>query len=358
MGGWVGRWVGGGGEAAIRLSAGRRALAGACVPSCWSLPKWNREYFVVIAQPYPPARIENPPATQNLDPTPNGRFDPDMAACPCSRHRDATQVVASDPDEITPMQRMTAGALAGACAQSTIYPFELVRVPLLPLPPLLLLLPLLLPLPLPLPLRCRRCCCRCCRALDHPRRLGVRPSSAPPLPCPAAPPCSYARLHGPLAAAHRPSLHSQVRTRLAVCPSGTYRGIADCVRKVLAQEGWRAFYRGMVPSMLGILPYAGVDITIFELLKERLLDEVGWVGGGGAPVVARGSPCCPLSQQPLLRGQLAPPPPTHTVVPFCAAGQPTLVAPPSSMYCCAAVRGHQPPGPHHFCPLLHQSPHS
>lgn len=43
----------------------------------------------------------------------------------------------------------------------------------------------------------------------------------------------------------------------------------------MAQEGWRAFYRGMVPSMLGILPYAGVDITIFELLKERLLDEVG-----------------------------------------------------------------------------------
>lgn len=42
----------------------------------------------------------------------------------------------------------------------------------------------------------------------------------------------------------------------------------------LQQEGWRAFYRGMVPSMLGILPYAGVDITIFELLKERLLDQV------------------------------------------------------------------------------------
>ena len=75
--------------------------------------------------------------------------------------------------------------------------------------------------------------------------------------------------------AHPPLPLLQVRTRLAVCPSGTYRGIADCARKVLAQEGWRAFYRGMVPSMLGILPYAGVDITIFELLKERLLDEVG-----------------------------------------------------------------------------------
>lgn len=37
------------------------------------------------------------------------------------------QVVTPDPDEITPAQRMTAGALAGACAQATIYPFELVR---------------------------------------------------------------------------------------------------------------------------------------------------------------------------------------------------------------------------------------
>ena len=53
--------------------------------------------------------------------------------------------------------------------------------------------------------------------------------------------------------------------------------------QVLAQEGWRAFYRGMVPSMLGILPYAGVDITIFELLKERLLDQVraGCCSAGG-----------------------------------------------------------------------------
>lgn len=51
--------------------------------------------------------------------------------------------------------------------------------------------------------------------------------------------------------------------------------------RLCLQEGWRAFYRGIVPSMLGILPYAGVDITIFELLKERLLDQVR--GRGGAP---------------------------------------------------------------------------
>jgi solute carrier family 25 phosphate transporter 23/24/25/41 len=99
------------------------------------------------------------------------------------------RIIASDPDEITPPQRMAAGALAGATAQAIIYPLELVK------------------------------------------------------------------------------------TRLAVCHAGTYSGIVDCATKVLAQEGWRSFYRGLVPSMMGILPYAGVDITVFELLKEHLLDQ-------------------------------------------------------------------------------------
>jgi solute carrier family 25 phosphate transporter 23/24/25/41 len=97
-------------------------------------------------------------------------------------------VTGGNASDITPGQRMAAGAAAGATAQATIYPLELVR------------------------------------------------------------------------------------TRLAVCAPGAYGGIADAARQVLALEGWRAFYRGMLPSMLGILPYAGVDIAAFELLKERLLD--------------------------------------------------------------------------------------
>lgn len=99
------------------------------------------------------------------------------------------RLVVADPEEITPLQRMLSGGLAGAVAQSIIYPLELVR------------------------------------------------------------------------------------TRLAVCPPGTYTGIHDVFCKVLRSEGWRAFYRGLTPSMLGIIPYAGVDIAVFEMLKERLLDE-------------------------------------------------------------------------------------
>lgn len=41
-----------------------------------------------------------------------------------------------------------------------------------------------------------------------------------------------------------------IRTRLAVSASGTYSGMSHCVRHVLAHEGWRAFYRGMLPSMV------------------------------------------------------------------------------------------------------------
>ncbi len=62
-----------------------------------------------------------------------------------------------------------------------------------------------------------------------------------------------------------------IRTRLAVSPVGTYRGIAHCARMVLRQEGWLAFYRGLVPSMvrtrpclLARLPAVGIAFS-FEL---------------------------------------------------------------------------------------------
>ena len=44
-----------------------------------------------------------------------------------------------------------------------------------------------------------------------------------------------------------------IRTRLAVSPEGTYRGMRDCVRKVLQHEGVRAFYKGLLPSLVSPL---------------------------------------------------------------------------------------------------------
>lgn len=66
-----------------------------------------------------------------------------------------------------------------------------------------------------------------------------------------------------------------VRTRLAVSPPGAYAGILDAARQVWVREGPRAFYRGIGPSLVGILPYAGVDIAVFELLKDKLVESSG-----------------------------------------------------------------------------------
>lgn len=49
-----------------------------------------------------------------------------------------------------------------------------------------------------------------------------------------------------------------IRTRLAVCTvRGNYKGIAQTARRILREEGPTAFYRGITPSMIGILPYSG-----------------------------------------------------------------------------------------------------
>lgn len=44
---------------------------------------------------------------------------------------------------------------------------------------------------------------------------------------------------------------------MALRKTGQYSGMLDCARKILAREGVAAFYKGYVPNMLGIIPYAG-----------------------------------------------------------------------------------------------------
>ncbi|KER19495.1 hypothetical protein T265_11755 [Opisthorchis viverrini] len=50
--------------------------------------------------------------------------------------------------------------------------------------------------------------------------------------------------------------------------SGQYSSIFDCARKLYHENGWRIFYRGYVPNILGILPYAGIELALFETFKQ------------------------------------------------------------------------------------------
>uniref|UniRef100_A0A8C9AHQ4 EF-hand domain-containing protein n=1 Tax=Prolemur simus TaxID=1328070 RepID=A0A8C9AHQ4_PROSS len=63
-----------------------------------------------------------------------------------------------------------------------------------------------------------------------------------------------------------------LKTNLAVGKTGQYSGLLDCARKIWKLEKGRGFYRGLSPSLLAVIPYAGIDITANELLKTYWLN--------------------------------------------------------------------------------------
>ncbi|OQV11936.1 Calcium-binding mitochondrial carrier protein SCaMC-2 [Hypsibius exemplaris] len=59
-----------------------------------------------------------------------------------------------------------------------------------------------------------------------------------------------------------------IKTRLTLRTTGQFDGIFHAARKIYRQEGFRAFYRGYAPNLMGILPYAGIDLAVYETLKR------------------------------------------------------------------------------------------
>ncbi|XP_026866055.1 calcium-binding mitochondrial carrier protein SCaMC-2-B isoform X2 [Electrophorus electricus] len=64
-----------------------------------------------------------------------------------------------------------------------------------------------------------------------------------------------------------------LKTRLALGKTGQYSGIMDCGKRILQKEGLAAFYKGYIPNMLGIIPYAGIDLAVYETLKNSWLQR-------------------------------------------------------------------------------------
>lgn len=64
-----------------------------------------------------------------------------------------------------------------------------------------------------------------------------------------------------------------LKTRLALRKTGQYSSIIDAAMKIYASEGIKSFYRGYVPNILGIIPYAGIDLAVYETLKKTYLSQ-------------------------------------------------------------------------------------
>lgn len=66
-----------------------------------------------------------------------------------------------------------------------------------------------------------------------------------------------------------------LRSRLAAQTGAEarYRGLGHAVRVVMREEGALAFYRGVMTSVHGAVPYVGINFACYEFLKARVLDR-------------------------------------------------------------------------------------
>ncbi|KAH7437252.1 hypothetical protein KP509_05G062200 [Ceratopteris richardii] len=73
-----------------------------------------------------------------------------------------------------------------------------------------------------------------------------------------------------------------VRGRLTVQTSDSptrYRGMVHAATTIIKEEGPRALYKGWLPSVIGVIPYVGLNFSVYESLKvwvsKRNVQESG-----------------------------------------------------------------------------------
>lgn len=75
-----------------------------------------------------------------------------------------------------------------------------------------------------------------------------------------------------------------VRGRITIQESGgqqQYRGMLHATRVIVAEEGVLALWRGWLPSVIGVVPYVGLNFAVYETLKDVLIKAYGEGPGSG-----------------------------------------------------------------------------
>ncbi|XP_040026278.1 mitochondrial coenzyme A transporter SLC25A42 [Gasterosteus aculeatus] len=66
-----------------------------------------------------------------------------------------------------------------------------------------------------------------------------------------------------------------VRARMAVTPKEMYSNILHVFVRISREEGLKTLYRGFAPTMLGVIPYAGLSFFTYETLKKSHAERSG-----------------------------------------------------------------------------------
>lgn len=94
-----------------------------------------------------------------------------------------------------------------------------------------------------------------------------------------------------------------LKTRLTLRKTGQYKNVFDAAKKIYKTEGLKSFYRGYVPNLLGIIPYAGIDLAIYETLKKSYIERHTDDGNPSVFVItacgAMSSSCGQIASYPL-----------------------------------------------------------
>jgi len=75
----------------------------------------------------------------------------------------------------------------------------------------------------------------------------------------------------------------RARAVMAVTPGSRYRNISCVFTSIYRSEGVLALYRGLTPTLLGVIPYAGTSFFTYETLKGYAVRRKG--GDCGSPLL-------------------------------------------------------------------------
>jgi len=64
-----------------------------------------------------------------------------------------------------------------------------------------------------------------------------------------------------------------MKTRLALRKTGEFKSLFDCATKIFKADGFKVFYKGYWPNLFGIIPYAGIDLAVYETLKAYCIEK-------------------------------------------------------------------------------------
>jgi len=63
------------------------------------------------------------------------------------------------------------------------------------------------------------------------------------------------------------------KTRLALAQTGELNGIASTMRMIWRNEGFAGIFRGCGASVIGIIPYAGTDLMVYNTLRHKYIER-------------------------------------------------------------------------------------